>query len=130
MAGTGNALLDQMPEADRNLILEGATRVPLILGDDLVTPGDRILHVHFPLSGIISTVNEMADGRSVEAFMVGREGVAGIEATVIPMTSASRQTIQVTGEALKVDTARMRMLVDEHPSIRRTLALHHAGIQR
>lgn len=130
MADTGNALLDRMPAADRDLILGGATRVPLILGDDLVAPGDRILHVHFPLSGIISTVNEMADGRSVEAFMVGREGVAGIEATVIPMTSASRQTIQVTGEALKVETARMRLLVDEHPSIRRTLALHHAGVQR
>ena len=77
MAETGNALLDQMPEADRNLILQCATRVPLMLGDDLVSPGDRILYAHFPLAGIISTVNEMADGRSVEAFMVGREGVAG-----------------------------------------------------
>lgn len=62
--------------------------------------------------------------------MVGREGVAGIEATIIPMRSASRQTIQVKGEALKIDAGRVRALANESPALRQMLALYHAGIQR
>jgi CRP-like cAMP-binding protein len=130
MSKPTNLLLDQLPAADREALLATAVRVPLILGADLIQPGQMIHAVHFPLSGIISTVNEMADGRSVEAFMVGREGVAGVEATTIPMCSASRQTIQVTGEALKIDAARVRALADDRPAVRRMLALYHAGVQR
>jgi CRP-like cAMP-binding protein len=130
MSKPTNLLLDQLPAADREALLATAVRVPLILGDDLIQPGQMIHAVHFPLSGIISTVNEMADGRSVEAFMVGREGVAGVEATTIPMRSASRQTIQVAGEALKIDAGRVRALANDRPAVRQMLALYHAGVQR
>lgn len=125
-----NLLLDALPAEDRDALLRSAVRVRLRLGDDIVAPGQMIEAVHFPLAGIISTVNEMTDGRSVEAFMVGREGVAGIEATIIPMRSASRQTVQLDGEALRVDAARVRALVPERPALMRVLALYHAGIQR
>jgi CRP-like cAMP-binding protein len=125
-----NLLLETLPAVDREALLVSATRIKLVLGDDIVEPGQMIEAVHFPTSGIISTVNEMADGRSVEAFMVGREGVAGIEATIIPMRSASRQTIQVKGEALRVDAGRVRALANERPAIRQVLALYQAGVQR
>ena len=90
MAEPTNLLLNALPADDRDALLRSATRVKLTLGDDIIMPGQMIQALHFPLSGIVSTVNEMADGRSVEAFMVGREGVTGIEATIIPMRSASR----------------------------------------
>lgn len=130
MTEPANLLLDSLPPPDRAALLTSATRIRFQLGEDLITPGQMIEAVHFPLSGIISTVNEMADGRSVEAFMVGREGVAGIEATIIPMRSGSRQTIQLTGEAMRIDAGRVRALANERPAIRRMLALYHAGIQR
>jgi CRP-like cAMP-binding protein len=125
-----NLLLDALPAEDRDALLRSAVRVRLRLGDDIVAPGQMIEAVHFPLAGIISTVNEMTDGRSVEAFMVGREGVAGVEATTIPMRSGSRQTVQLDGEALRVDAARVRALVAERPALMRALALYHAGVQR
>jgi len=130
MAEPTNLLLDALPAADREALLASATRVKFVLGDDIVMPGEMIQALHFPLSGIVSTVNEMADGRSVEAFMVGREGVTGIEAAIIPMRSASRQTIQVKGEALRIDAGRVRALANERPAIRQMLALYHAGVQR
>jgi CRP-like cAMP-binding protein len=125
-----NLLLEQLPADDRDALLASAVRIKLVLGDDIVAPGQMIEAVHFPLSGIISTVNEMADGRSVEAFMVGREGVAGVEATTIPMRSGSRQTVQLTGEAWRIPSARVRTLVAERSALCRTLALYHAGVQR
>lgn len=125
-----NLLLEALPADDRDALLKSATRIRLKLADDIVAPGQMIEVVHFPLSGIISTVNEMADGRSVEAFMVGREGVAGVEATTIPMRSGSRQTVQLDGEAYRIEAARVRSLVAERPAICRTLALYHAGVQR
>lgn len=125
-----NLLLEVLPEDDRAALLKTATRIRLKLGDDIIAPGQMIEAVHFPLSGIISTVNEMADGRSVEAFMVGREGVAGIEATTIPMRSGSRQTVQLDGEAWRIDVARVRALVNERQAVRTVLAIYHAGVQR
>lgn len=130
MATQTNLLLEALPGEDREALLKTATRVKLTLADDIIAPGQMIEVVHFPLSGIISTVNEMADGRSVEAFMVGREGVAGVEATTIPMRSGSRQTVQLDGEALRVDAARVRALVAERPALMRALAVYHAGVQR
>lgn len=130
MTATTNLLLDGLPADDRDALLKSAGRIRLKLGDDIVAPGQMIDVVHFPLSGIISTVNEMADGRSVEAFMVGREGVAGVEATTIPMRSGSRQTVQLDGEALRVDAGRVRALVAERPALMRALAVYHAGVQR
>jgi CRP-like cAMP-binding protein len=125
-----NLLLEVLPDEDREALLKTATRIKLKLGDDIIAPGQMIDVVHFPLAGIISTVNEMADGRSVEAFMVGREGVAGIEATTIPMRSGSRQTVQLDGEALRIDVGRVRTLVAERPALRTVLAVYHAGVQR
>ncbi|RZJ32366.1 MAG: Crp/Fnr family transcriptional regulator [Brevundimonas sp.] len=130
MSTPTNLLLDALPAEDREALLKHAARVPLRLGEDIMAPGQMIDVVHFPLSGIISTVNEMADGRSVEAFMVGREGVAGVEATTIPMRSGSRQTVQLDGEAMRVEAGRVRALVTEHPALLRTLAVYHAGVQR
>lgn len=130
MTTNTNLLLEVMPDDDRAALIKSATRIKLKLGDDIIAPGQMIEVVHFPLSGIISTVNEMADGRSVEAFMVGREGVAGVEATTIPMRSGSRQTIQLDGEALRIDAARVRALTAERPGLRTVLAVYHAGVQR
>ena len=130
MAKPANLLLESLPAPDREALLKSASHITFVLGQDLIIPGQMIEAVHFPLSGIISTVNEMADGRSVEAFMIGREGVAGVEATIIPMRSGSRQTIQLTGEAWRIDAGRVRALANERPAIRQMLALYHAGIQR
>ena len=123
MAQPTNLLLENLPAPDREALLKSASHIQFALGQDLIAPGEMIEAVHFPLSGIISTVNEMADGRSVEAFMIGREGVAGVEATTIPMRSGSRQTIQLTGEALRIDAGRVRALANERPAIRQMLAL-------
>lgn len=130
MISPTNLLLAKLPEADRQALTASAVRTPLMLGDDLITPGERIQWAYFVTSGVISTVNEMSDGRSVEAFMVGLEGVAGIEATTIPTQAASRQTIQVKGEALRVETSRLRQLSAERPALREVLAHYHAGVQR
>lgn len=125
-----NFLLAQLPEADVEAVLRFATRVKLKLGEDLMLPGEPIVWAHFVTEGVISTVNELSDGRSVEAFMVGPEGMAGIEAATIPMQTASRQTIQVKGEAWRLETARLRVLTLERPALREALARYHAGVQR
>ena len=63
---------------------------PTVILQDLIMPGQMIDVVHFPVSGIISTVNEMADGRSVEAFMIGREA-AKVEQALASIRQAAIQ---------------------------------------
>ena len=49
--------------------------VELRSAEVLYEPGDALTHVYFPLSGMVSLVAVMHDGRAVETMTIGREGV-------------------------------------------------------
>ena len=51
--------------------------VRLELGDILYEPEQRIEHVYFPTSGVISLLAAFQDGSTVEAGLLGREGMLG-----------------------------------------------------
>lgn len=129
MSDAANDLLDNLSPADREALLRHAVPVHLELGTDIVQSGELIQSVYFMLSGIVSAINQLTDGRSVEAFMVGREGVTGIEATTVSMRSESRQTVQLTGRALRVDASHVRAITTSHPGVRHALAYYQAAIQ-
>ncbi len=88
-----------------------------------------MVHVHFVLSGIISAVAGMQDGRTVETFMVGREGVTTPGAINVPVRTYSRLVGQSAGETRRIEVARLRALCDERPDLRLTVALYASGLQ-
>ena len=78
-----NLLINGLQPDDRAAFMALCSPVQFALGDTLCEPGDHLNHLHFVRSGIISVVTEMTDGRSVEAYMVGFEGMTGASATVV-----------------------------------------------
>jgi CRP-like cAMP-binding protein len=72
-----NKLLAALPSTDFQLLAPHLTTLQLAEGAVLYEPGDEVGEVYFPLSGMISLVVVMRDGKAIETATVGREGVVG-----------------------------------------------------
>jgi CRP-like cAMP-binding protein len=72
-----NKLLAALPRTDLGLLLPHLTTLGLEQGTVLCDVGDELDQVHFPLSGMISLVVVMKDGKAIETATIGREGVFG-----------------------------------------------------
>lgn len=73
-----NQLLSALPKEEYEHLLPNLELVSLTFKQIIYAPNEPIEYVYFPTKGIISLVNVTEDGRTVEAGMVGNEGMAGI----------------------------------------------------
>ena len=81
--------------------------------DMLQGPGERMAHVYFPLSGVISLMTPMEDGSAVETATIGYEGMVGIMALLGGGFVSNYQAMgQVPGETLRMDADHFRAEVN------------------
>ena len=69
--------------------------VDLALGDVLYDTGDAIRYAYFPHDAIISLVNVMEDGATVEIGVFGREGVLGLLSALFTREAFGRYVVQM-----------------------------------
>lgn len=124
-----NHLLDRLSADDRKAVLAASTPFDFELGHVFSKAGDAVGHVHFVLSGIVSAVAGMEDGRTVETFMIGREGVTTPAAIHVPVRTYSRLVGQSTGETRRIEVGRLRSMCDDRPGLRSMIAFYSAGLQ-
>ena len=98
----GNLLLDDLRPNDRAELLEDAHRVPIEIGHPILSPGDLIVTVCFPISGTLSLVAQPDDGRSVEAATIGREGMGSVHSALGSRIAGQLLVGQVPGEIVMV----------------------------
>jgi CRP-like cAMP-binding protein len=67
------------------------------LGNVLYESGERLAHVYFPTTSILSLLYVMEDGASAEIAVVGNEGVLGISLFMGGETTPSRALVQSAG---------------------------------
>jgi CRP-like cAMP-binding protein len=84
----------------------------------LLLRGDRIDQVYFPTSGVISLVVLMQNGRSVDAGIVGFEGMAGVPLVLGEEVSPYEMTVQVAGEALRIPADDFRKALNQDEAVR------------
>lgn len=104
-----NRLLARLPPKEYQRLLPLLRLVPLKLKHVLNEPGSSILHVHFPILGVVSAVTVMQDGRSIEVATIGNEGMVGLTAFLGYEESPNRMIVQVNGEALRMDADTLRV---------------------
>lgn len=80
--------------------------------------GERITHVYFPLTALISLMTLLEDGTAVEVAAVGHEGMAGIPLALGIERDAHQALVQVPGDALRMEAAALRAAVDALPELR------------
>ena len=102
----GNRLIQGLNPDDRDALLSIATPVEFAPGHVFSEPDDAIEHLHFFDSGFCSSVAVLEDGRTVETVMIGREGVLGVVASVVPHHAHTRSVAQVAGTARRAGSAR------------------------
>jgi CRP-like cAMP-binding protein len=114
-----NRLLDALPGEIRAELEPYLEPVTMEVRDTIANPGEPFAHVYFPLNCIVSVVNEMSDGSTVESGTIGNEGVAGLPALLDAVASESRMYTQVPGAALRVPVGVVVPLVERERELRR-----------
>lgn len=114
----GNALLDSMSEADMRLIEPHLEKVGLREGQMLEVSSEPVSHVHFPISGLVSTMARCEQGRRIELTLVSSEGATGIAS----MLEGNGRTfadaiVQIGGLAWRIATADLAPLLQASPSL-------------
>ena len=120
--GERNRLLRALPDEEYALLAPHMERRVCEEVFTVLTPANEpYSHVYFPEVGVISIVNEMADGAMVEAGTVGSEGMAGLPVLLDAESWPSVTMIQIPGEIVQIPTPVMVDLVARRPALRRVL---------
>jgi len=79
----------------------------------------EVLHyAYFPNDGLLSLVVVFAEGKTVEAGIVGKEGVVGLPALAGLSRSPLREVVQITGGGLRIALSTLRELMATAPQLR------------
>jgi CRP-like cAMP-binding protein len=98
-----NYLVSRLSPPDRERFIARCDRVTAETGAIVYPQGGAITHVYFPLSGVISLVRTSGEsGDSIEAGMLGNEGMAGSPAYLGSWKSPTVAIWQVGGNAYRM----------------------------
>jgi CRP-like cAMP-binding protein len=82
---------------------------------------EDLQYAYFPNDGLLSLVVVLAEGKTVEAGIVGREGLVGVPAIAGLRRSPLREVVQITGEGLRIAVAVLREQFTTAPQLRHDL---------
>jgi len=97
-----NHLLAALPAVEFNRINKHLEPVTFELGDVIYESGDKMDHVYFPTTAIVSLLYVMENGGTAEIGVVGNDGILGIALFMGGDTTPNRAVIQSAGEAYRM----------------------------
>jgi CRP-like cAMP-binding protein len=102
-----NRLLAMAQEQEREELSAEFELVTLELRDLLYREDEPIEHVYFPITGVLSLVAQMDDGRGIEIATIGNEGMVGLPVFLqATLTSAHMAFSQIPGQSLQMSAGR------------------------
>src|SRR5208337_4268171 len=123
-----NHLLAALPKPEFERLLSYLELVPLPLGEALYESGDKLNHVYFPATSIVSLLYELENGASAEIAVVGNEGIVGIALFMGGDTMPNRAVVQSAGHAYRLPGQMLKQEFNragalQHLLLRYTLAM-------
>jgi len=97
-----NHLLAALPAAEFERLSPHLELVPMPLGETLYEPGEKLQHVYFPTTSIVSLLYVMESGASAEIAGVGNEGIIGISLFMGGDTTPSSAVVQTAGHGYRL----------------------------
>jgi CRP-like cAMP-binding protein len=95
---TSNRILQALTRPEYEFLAMYLEPVRLWTGEVLYHPEQSITHVYFPNRGTVSVIAVFADGGSVEAGMVGNEGMFGINVFLGSISTPLQAVVQLPGD--------------------------------
>jgi CRP-like cAMP-binding protein len=112
-----NNILASIPDHEYRVIRPYLEYLPLPERHTLHEPSDPLRFTHFPNAGLISLLVATEDGKTVEAGIVGKEGVASIPIIVGLTRSPLREVALVSTDGFKVEAAAMLNILGSTPQL-------------
>jgi len=97
-----NAILNRLSDSQLEQLLPKLKPVELGIGKTLYEPEQNIEYTYFPTSGIISLLATFEDGASVEAGVIGNEGLLGTPVVLGAEATPHLAIVQANGQALRM----------------------------
>jgi CRP-like cAMP-binding protein len=113
-----NLLLNALSTESREFLLSRSRPIALPLRSTLYRQDEPAPYAYFLLSGVASVVAVTDDGESVEAIMIGREGLVGSLDLIGPAVHHTECFIQSEGSALRITLSDIRKAFRESEEIR------------
>jgi len=121
---TRNHLLSAVPRAEWVGLAPQLTVVPLVFGDILYEPGERIRYVYFPVDALVSLLMIVDRHLALEVGMVGREGMVGVARSMGVATSPLRALVQGAGTAMRMPAAAFNKSLGQSTSLQNAVSLY------
>ncbi|ANY83796.1 Crp/Fnr family transcriptional regulator (plasmid) [Microvirga ossetica] len=117
-----NQLLAAVAPEDFAFLAPHLELVALTRGQVLYEPGDVIHYAYFPHRAVISLVNVLNDGRTVEVGVFGRGAVMGLLSASTTRESFGRYVVQMSGSASRIPVDRLEEVRNARPKLRQLIA--------
>jgi CRP-like cAMP-binding protein len=103
-----NRILLSIPDDEYTAIRPHLEYLALERHNSLHEPNETPRFVYFPNTGLLSLVVVTEDGRTVEAGIVGKEGIAGLTSAVGLTRNPLREVVQIAGDGFKIGSVALQ----------------------
>ena len=121
-----NRLLGAISEADTVRFFSDLRPVSLSIREIIYEVGAPFDHIYFIEQGVVSILTRMTSGETIEAGMIGLEGMIGLPALFGDEASDQHMLVQAPGTALRMSVADCVAAFDQSADVRRVI-LRYTG---
>lgn len=116
-----NAVLRDLPAREYASLRDNLEFVNLPKHKILNEPGQPIEFAYFINSGLVSFLSVLANKRSVEVGLAGRDAFVGLPLIVGYVTSAHRAEMQIAGTGFRIRAGKLTSSLSKWPALNRRL---------
>lgn len=128
MKNSGNSILASLSASDSTALRPHLKPVHLEHEQILFEAGSQIEHVYFPTGAIVSLVVGLSSGETIEAAMVGNDGVVGAFAVLGGNVPINQGVVQLAGPAMTCKVSELRSVALQSMSLLSTLFCHEQAV--
>ena len=112
-----NEILLSLPAKEREVLFPQLTFVAMRTHDVLHEPGEPIQFGYFPNSGMTSILTVLAEGKSVEVGLTGKDGFVGLPLIVGFSSGPTQAVVQIAGSAFRIGARAITQTVGQCPTL-------------
>lgn len=113
-----NTILNSLAAGDFEKIAGRLEKVEMSPGKVLYYPLEKITHIYFPETSVLSIVMVLENGDTIESGIIGKEGFSGAPVVLSEGISPQEATVQLTGEGYRLPIEDFIKLFDENKNFR------------
>jgi CRP-like cAMP-binding protein len=103
-----NSVLGALLATQYDRVLPKLEHVTLQAGQTLYRAEQEIEDVYFPEQAVVSMIDSMDDGRTVEVGIIGREGIVGLNVFLGGVITPDKAVVQLAGGAMRMSAKDLR----------------------